>query len=107
MASTLQSYAQAIKKLNNLIYSCLISSHPTIVSEKWRHDTSQNWHVLAKTYNDISNEQINEAKLSRLNFYISTLGYLEEIASRFKELAIENKDNGENEDEDMPMSNSE
>lgn len=57
---------------------------------------------MTKSYNDISNEPINEAKLSRLNFYISVLGYLEEVASCFTELVTDNEYEEENEDNQEP-----
>lgn len=48
--------------------------------------------MLAKSYNDIRDELIVEAKLSRLNFHILVLKYLEEKISRFTELATKNED---------------
>ena len=58
---------------------------------------SQNWELLAKSYNDISNGLIDDTKLLRLNLHILVLRYLEERASRFIKLVIKNE--GEKEDD--------
>ena len=61
----------------------------------------QNWELLAKSYNDISNELIDNAKLLWLNLYILALKYLEKGASRFTELLIE--DEGEEKDDQAEL----
>ena len=53
----------------------------------------QDWELLAKSYDDISDRLINDAKLLRLNLYILALRYLKEGASCFIELPT--KDEGE------------
>ena len=57
----------------------------------------QDLELLAKSYNDISNELIDDTKLLRLNLHILALGYLEEGASHFTKLPT--KDKGEEEDD--------
>lgn len=58
--------------------------------------------MLAKNYNNISDELIDKTKLSRLNFSILALRYLEKRVSCFIELATKNKDKEENEDDQKP-----
>ena len=53
----------------------------------------QDWKLLAKSYDDINNKLIDDAKLLWLNLHILALGYLEKKASRFTELPT--KDKGE------------
>ncbi len=67
LAPSLQGRARAIRKLNQCIYSRLINLRPTVVADRWRHDTSQDWELLAKSYNDISDALIADADLLRLN----------------------------------------
>ena len=97
LVPSLQGRAQTIWKLNHYIYSQLINPRPTVVANKWKHNISQDWELLANSYDDISNGLIDNAKLLWLNLHILALGYLEEKASHFTELP--NKDKGEEEDD--------
>ena len=74
LAPSLQGRTRAIWKLNHYIYSRLISSHPTIVANKWKYDTLQNWELLTKSYDDISDGLIDDAELLWLNLHILALG---------------------------------
>ncbi len=88
-----QGRARVIRKLNHCIYSRLINPRPTVVADRWRHNTSQDSELLAKSYNDISDALIADADLLRLSLHISALGYLEEGASRFTKLPTEDEQN--------------
>lgn len=50
----------------------------------------QDWEVLAKNFNDISNDQIDDEELVWLEHYILDTGYLEEGLFCFIEISIEN-----------------
>ena len=95
-APSSQGCARAIWKLNHYIYFQLINFHPTVVANRWRYNTLQNWELLANSYNNISDGLIHDAKLLWLNLYILALGYLEKRALRFTKLSTEDK--GEKED---------
>lgn len=99
LVSTCQSRIQAIWKLNNYIYSWLIRSRPTVIADRWHYNISQDWELLAKSYDNISDEQINEVTLLRLNLHISALGYLKERISHFTKLATKDKNEEEYEDD--------
>ncbi len=56
----------------------------------------QDWELLTKSYNDISNVVINDTDFLRLKLHILPLGYLEEGTYYFIKLpteVVENKDN--------------
>lgn len=56
---------------------------------------------MAKNFNDISDDLIDDGDLLRLDLHISAPGYLEEGGSRFTEVATEDDDE-ENEDAEEP-----
>ena len=60
---------------------------------------------MAKSYNNISNELINDAKLLRLNLHILALGYLEKEVSHFIELSTKDKDKEEDDQLEPQISN--
>ena len=70
----------------------LIRPYFTIVVDKYCHNTSQDKKILAKSYDNINNEPIIDAKLSKLNFHILALGYLKEGVSHFTKLATKIQD---------------
>ena len=94
LAPTLQCHAQAIEKLNHYIYIWFISLCPTVVANRQRQNTYQDWELLAKNYKEISHRFVNDPKLLRLNLYILALGYLKERAIYFIKLLTKKK-NGE------------
>ena len=86
MASISNASALAIEKLNNIVYSCLNNPWPNVISDKWKHNTTQDWKFLAKNFDGISNELIADGDLSKLDIHILALGYLEKGRSRFIEV---------------------
>ena len=76
----------AIRKLNNIIYSCLSNPRSSVISNRWKHDTIQDWEYLAKNLDGVSAELIEDEALLRLDMHISTTGYLEQGAPRFTEV---------------------
>ncbi len=63
---------------------------------------------MAKSYNDINDELIDNTKLLWLNLYILALEYLKEGVYHFIELPIEDKSDEKNEDnQESQVSNSE
>lgn len=75
MAPTLQARALAIRKPNNIVYSRLSNPRSNVISDKWKHDTSQDWEYLAKYFNDVSEDLIADNDLSRLDIHISAPSY--------------------------------
>lgn len=69
MALSLQGWAGAFRKLNNLIYSRLNQPRPNVVTDKWRHDSSYDWEYLAQNFDDISDDPIAENDLLRLKLH--------------------------------------
>ncbi len=51
----------------------------------------QDWEVLGKNFDDISDNHIDNKELARLEFHILGVGYLEKGLSRFTKISI--KDN--------------
>ena len=73
----------AIRKLNNIVYSRLSNPRSSVISDQWKHDTTQDWEYLAKNLDGVSTELIEDEALLRLDMHISAIGYLEEGAPRF------------------------
>ena len=100
-----------IQKLNNIIINWLTNPKRSVLSDKWRFNTSQDWKVLRDDFDSVSSETIPNATLKALGFYHSPLVYLEERTPQFvnvtdkPKLAIEPEDNGhpitDSEDEKM------
>ena len=67
----------AIWKLNNIIYSRLSNPRSSVISDRWKHDSTQDWEYLAKNLDGISAELIEDEALLRLDMHISAIGYLE------------------------------
>ena len=86
MALTSQAQAMAIWKLNNIVYSRLSNPRSSVISDQWKHDTTQDWENLAKNLDGVSAELIEDEALLRLDMHISATGYLEEGAPRFTEV---------------------
>lgn len=78
MVFTRHARAIVIQKLNNIVYSPLNNYRPNVISDKWKQKTMQDWEFLAKNFNDVSNELITDADLSKLDIHISVPGYLKE-----------------------------
>ena len=76
----------AIRKLNNIVYSCLSNPRSSVISDRWKHDTTQDWENLAKNLDGVSAELIEDEALLRLDMHISATGYLEKEAPRFTEV---------------------
>ena len=76
----------AIRKLNNIVYSRLSNPWSSVISDRWKHDTTQDWENLAKNLDGVSAELIEDEALLRLDMHISANGYLEEGAPRFNEV---------------------
>ena len=91
MAFTSQARAMAIRKLNNIVYSRLSNPRSSVISDRWKHDTTQDWENLAKNLDGVSAELIEDEALLRLDMHISTTGYLEEGAPRFTEVTGDEK----------------
>ena len=86
MAPLFQSSINFIQKLNNIVISCLTHPRSSIISNRWRHDTSQDWEYLAKNYENLTTAPILDEILLRLGLHISSTGYLEDGAPRFTEV---------------------
>ena len=93
MAPSSQSCINSIRKLNNIIVSYLTHPRPSVISDKWKHDTSQDWEYLAKNYENLTTTLIPDETLLRLGLHISSTGYLEDGAPRFTEV-IEHDNTG-------------
>ena len=83
MMSLSQSCINSIQKLNNIVVSHLTHAHPSVISNRWRHDTSHNWEYLAKNYKNLTMALIPDETLLRLDLHILSTGYLEDRATRF------------------------
>ena len=83
LAPTFQTRTIAIWKLNNIVYFCLSNPRSSVISDRWKHDTTQDWEYLEKNLNGISTELIEDEVLLRPDIHISATGYLEEGAFRF------------------------
>ena len=79
----------AARKLNNIIYSCLSNPRSSVISNRWKHDTIQDWEYLAKNLDGVSAELIEDETLLRLDMHISATGYLEKGAPCFTEVTGE------------------
>ena len=91
MAPTSQARAMAIRKLNNIVYSRLNNSRSSVISDRWKHDTTQDREYLAKNLDGFSAELIEDEALLRLDMHISATGYLEEGALCFTEVTGDEK----------------
>lgn len=81
--------------------NCLTNLQPSVLSNKWRFNISQDWEVLGDDINSISLDTILNNILQTLDFYHFPLDYLEKRVLQFVdvtdklELAIELKDNSQ------------
>lgn len=50
VANTASRRTKGIRELNNIIIAHLANHHPSILNDKWRHDISQDWHLIATEY---------------------------------------------------------
>ena len=83
MAPSSKSHINSIQKLNNIVVSRLIYSRLSIISDRWKHDTSQDWEYLAKNYKNLIIASILDETLLRLGLHILSMGYLENGAPPF------------------------
>ena len=101
LATTLLHCTIAIRKLNNITINCFQSLRLSVLPDKQRFDTNQDWEVLGDDFDSISLDTIPDNILQALNFHLFPLSYLEEGASRFVavtdnlHLTIELIDNGQ------------
>ena len=86
MAPLFQSHINSIQKLNNIVIFCLTYLCPSMISNEWRHDTSQDWEYLAKNYNNLTTALIPDKTLLRLSVHILSTGYLENFVFCFIEV---------------------
>ncbi len=97
-ASNFHGRALSIRKLNNIVYSRLNNPRSNVISDKWKFDTMQDWEFHAKNFDQVSNEQIAEADLLRLDVHLSAPGYLEEGRPCFNEVTEEYKEESNRDD---------
>ena len=97
----------AIQKLNNIVYSRLNNPWSSVISDQWKHDTTQDWEYLAKYLDGVSTKLIEDKALLRLNIYILATGYLEERAPHFTEVTGNDEETNEDGGEVETVSNSE
>ena len=90
MTPSSQSRINSIRKLNNIVVSRLTHLCPSVISNRWRHNTSQDWEYLAKNYENFTTALIPDETLLRLGLHISSTGYLRDGALRFTKVT-ENK----------------
>ena len=76
----------AIKKLNNIMINCLQNPRTSILPDKWRFDSSQDWETLALDFGGCSTDDIADKTLRALGFHISATGYLKERSLRFTDI---------------------
>lgn len=86
LAPTASSRTIAIQKLNNIMIMRLRNLHASFLSDKWRHDKSQNWDVLGQNFESFSTDPIADETLFALRLHISATGYLEDGAPRFTDV---------------------
>lgn len=83
MALLFQSHENSIQKLNNIVIFYLIHLCPSVISNRWRYDTSQDLKYLAKNSNNLITALIPNKILLRLGLYILSIRYLEDGAFCF------------------------
>ena len=83
MAPLSQSHINSIQKLNNIVIFRLTHPCPSVISDRWRHDISQDWEYLAKNHKKLTTAVISDETLLRLDLHISSTRYLENRASHF------------------------
>lgn len=49
-----------------------------MISNRWKHDTSQNWEYLAKNYDNLTTTLIFDETLLKLGVHILSTGYLKD-----------------------------
>ena len=81
-----QSRINSIRKLNDIVVSGLTHTRPSIISNRWRHYTSQDWKYLVKNYKILITTLISDESLLRLGLYILSTEYLEDGAPHFTEI---------------------
>ncbi len=65
----------------------LTNLRPSVLSDKWRFDTSRDWEVLEDNFDSVSSETIPDATLRALGFHYSPLGYHKEGGPRFVDIS--------------------
>ena len=86
LAPTMSSRIIAIKKLNNIMINCLQNPRASVLPDKWRFDSSQDWETLALDFGGCSTDDIADETFRALGFQISATGYLEEGFPRFTDV---------------------
>ena len=101
LATTFLRRTIVIQKLNNITINRLQSPRHSVLPDKWRFNTSQDWEVLGDNFNSVSLDIIPDNTLQALDFHLSPLDYLEKRVSRFVDvtnnsnLTIKPVDNGQ------------
>lgn len=86
LATTAPKRTFAIQKLNNIIISRLQNPRPSVQSDKWRHNTSQDWEQLGKNFDRFSPDLIRDETLMALYLHLSSTGYVKDGAPRFPDV---------------------
>ena len=107
LAATPSCCRIVIWKLNNIMINQLTNPQPSILPDKLRFNTSQNWEVLENDFDSVSSETIIDATLGALGFHHSPLGYLEKGASRFVDVTDKPKLAIESTNDDQLITDSE
>lgn len=99
LVKTPSRHTIAIWKLKNITINYLTYPQPSVLTDKWQFNTSQDWEVLGDNFDNVSLDTISDGTLQALDFHFSPLGYLEKRGPRFidvtdkSELVIELEDN--------------
>lgn len=66
MMPSSQFHINFILKLNNTVISCLTYACLSVISDRWKYDTSQNWEYIAKNYDNFTSTLMLDETLLRL-----------------------------------------
>ena len=83
LATTLSCCMIVIQKLNNITINYFQNLQPSILLDKWRFNTSQDWEILRDEFNNVSLDTISNGTLQPLSFHLSPLDYFEKRALQF------------------------
>ena len=86
LAPTTSRRIIAIKKLNNIMINRLQNLRASVLPDKWRFDSSQDWETLTLDFRGCSTDDIADETLQALGFHISATGYFEEGSPRFTDV---------------------
>ena len=83
LATTLLRHTIGIRKFNNITINHFQNAQPSVLPDKWRFNTSQDWKLLADNFDSVSLDIILDDILQVLDFYLFLLSYLEEVVPQF------------------------